>query len=114
LLDVLHIPSHRCWRPFIFFGIEQHDTRQERKQPGAEELSAQHGCLRTVVIAGVGARGYYRRLGYSLLSDEEGGYMVKPLPRAVRLAAQLRFAFGERAARVLPVLAALLLWLLLG
>jgi len=40
LLDVLHIPSHRCWRPFIFFGIEQHDTRQERKQPGAEELSA--------------------------------------------------------------------------
>lgn len=39
----------------------------------AEEISAKHGFKKIAVIAGVGVREYYRKLGYKL----EGTYMVK-------------------------------------
>ena len=40
-----------------------------------EEAAASPGCARVAVTSGVGARGYYRELGYRL----EGAYMVKDL-----------------------------------
>ena len=42
----------------------------------AEEWSRRHGAEKIAVIAGIGVRDYYRRLGYQL-SDT---YMVKMLP----------------------------------
>lgn len=41
----------------------------------AEEIARQHGYKKMAVIAGVGIREYYRKLGYEL----EGTYMVKAL-----------------------------------
>ena len=44
----------------------------------AERIAvAEHGSTKMVVIAGVGTRQYYRRLGYEL----EGPYMVKALSK---------------------------------
>ena len=41
----------------------------------AEKISARLGYKKIAVIAGVGVRGYYRKLGYKL----ENSYMVKSL-----------------------------------
>ncbi len=41
----------------------------------AEEISKKHGYKKIAVIAGVGVRGYYRKLGYEL----EGTYLVKKI-----------------------------------
>jgi elongator complex protein 3 len=41
----------------------------------AEEITKENGKDKLIVISGVGVRGYYRKLGYSL----EGPYMVKML-----------------------------------
>ncbi len=41
----------------------------------AEELAQEHGFLKIAVIAGVGVREYYKKLGYHL----EGTYMIKKL-----------------------------------
>jgi hypothetical protein len=73
----------------------------------AEQLAAARGCPATVVIAGVGTRGYYSRLGYELLPDAEGGYMRKRLPRLLRLRAGAQ-PYAAAALSSLPLLAALL------
>ena len=39
----------------------------------AEKIARQNGFKKIAVIAGVGVRGYYRKLGYKL----ESSYMVK-------------------------------------
>ena len=45
----------------------------------AEEIARNHGYYRTVVIAGVGVRHYYAKLGYRL----QDTYMVKDLDRCI-------------------------------
>lgn len=61
--------------------------RDERPQHGgigrtlmatAERLAASRGWTRSAVIAGVGVRNYYRRLGYRQMGD--GQYLIKELP----------------------------------
>ena len=44
----------------------------------AERRARAHGCRTVAVISGVGARGYYRKLGYRLRGD--GLYSIKELP----------------------------------
>jgi len=44
----------------------------------AERLAASRDWDKIAVIAGVGVRNYYRRLGYELKGD--GQYLIKPLP----------------------------------
>jgi len=57
------------------------DTKTQHKGLGkklmakAEEITKENGRDKIIVISGVGVRGYYRKLGYSL----EGPYMVKIL-----------------------------------
>lgn len=61
--------------------VSQHNTGQATQHVGvgtqlmreAERIAAEHGFARTVVIAGVGVRRYYAKLGYHL----EETYMVK-------------------------------------
>eukprot|EP00300_Choanocystis_sp_HF-7_P036824 c52757_g1_i1.p1 GENE.c52757_g1_i1~~c52757_g1_i1.p1 ORF type:complete len:724 (+),score=176.48 c52757_g1_i1:220-2172(+) len=43
----------------------------------AESIAAQHGYKRVAIIAGVGVRDYYRRLGYAL--EGEGQFMIRTL-----------------------------------
>ncbi len=60
---------------------EKDDAQHQHKGIGkmllqkAEDICMEHGKDRLVVISGVGAREYYRKIGYSL----EGPYMVKSL-----------------------------------
>lgn len=51
----------------------QHKGYGKRLMEKAEEIAKSHGKDKMVVISGVGVRGYYRKIGYSL----EGPYMVK-------------------------------------
>ena len=44
----------------------------------AERRARAHGCREVAVIAGVGTRGYYRKLGYEMRG--EGRFMMKELP----------------------------------
>merc|ERR1712226_603449 len=44
----------------------------------AEMIAAAHGWRRISVIAGVGVRNYYRKLGYEL--QGQGHYLIKDLP----------------------------------
>jgi elongator complex protein 3 len=54
----------------------QHHGFGQRLVVEAERIAkGEFGARRMAVIAGVGAREYYRRLGYEL----EDTYMVKPL-----------------------------------
>ena len=48
-------------------------TQMMRK---AEEISRRHRCKQVVVIAGVGSRGFYRKIGYKLENDPEWGQMM--------------------------------------
>jgi hypothetical protein len=64
------------------------------------------------VIAGIGARNYYRKLGYEV--EDDGGFMIKAIPKHKRMLARVRLA-APRAAALLPfapLLAALLLLVL--
>lgn len=54
----------------------QHMGFGKRLVSAAEEIAQKHGYKKMAVIAGVGIREYYRKLGYAL----EGTYMVKKLP----------------------------------
>ena len=59
-------------------GAVQHQGYGRRLLAEAERIAREEfGRSRLAVIAGVGAREYYRRLGYAL----EDSYMVKPLER---------------------------------
>ncbi|MDD1730986.1 MAG: elongator complex protein 3, partial [Methanosaeta sp. NSM2] len=53
----------------------QHRGFGERLLEEAERLAREAGYSRLEITSGIGARGYYRRLGYDLL----GPYMVKRL-----------------------------------
>ncbi|KPI85647.1 putative Elongator-like Protein 3b [Leptomonas seymouri] len=63
--------------------VSQHNTGHETQHVGvgtqlmreAERIASEHGFARTAVIAGVGVRRYYAKLGYHL----EDTYMVKDL-----------------------------------
>ena len=47
----------------------------------AERIAAREGYARVAVIAGIGTRGYYRKLGYDLYPGE-GRFMVKRIFQA--------------------------------
>ncbi len=55
--------------------VSQHIGLGKRMIKKAEEISREHGYRKIAVIAGIGVREYYRKLGYVL----EGTYMVKYL-----------------------------------
>ncbi|PIN85900.1 tRNA uridine(34) 5-carboxymethylaminomethyl modification radical SAM/GNAT enzyme Elp3 [Candidatus Woesearchaeota archaeon CG10_big_fil_rev_8_21_14_0_10_44_13] len=57
------------------YGKIQHKGIGKKLLKKAEQIAKQNKMRKMVVISGVGARGYYRRLGYKL----EGPYMVKRL-----------------------------------
>lgn len=66
-----HVPLHDRQE-----AAAQHQGFGQRLVREAEQIARQeYGLARLGVIAGVGAREYYRRLGYSL----QDSYMVKPL-----------------------------------
>ena len=73
----------------------QHTGLGRKLMAEAERRARAHGCREVAVISGVGARGYYRKLGYELRGD--GGFMLKRLPF---------FSPGWREAHVLPARAA--------
>jgi len=54
----------------------QHAGFGKRLMKIAEELTKKQGLNKIAVIAGIGVRPYYRKLGYRL----KGTYMVKYLP----------------------------------
>lgn len=56
----------------------QHRGIGKKLMSVAERIAKEHGWYRMAVIAGIGARGFYERLGYKL-SGMEGGYMIKDL-----------------------------------
>ena len=96
-------------------GAAQHVGYGRALMLRAEQIAAQHGFRDMAVIAGVGTRGYYRKLGYVLLPEEQGGFMVKRLPLAFRAAQRARARAPKLAALLFPlfpVIAALLLLLL--
>ncbi|KAG8456902.1 hypothetical protein KFE25_012692 [Diacronema lutheri] len=59
----------------------QHTGYGRAMMARAEWLAAKAGCEAVAVISGVGARGYYRKLGYELHAGR-GGFMVNQAPRA--------------------------------
>ena len=72
----------------------QHTGLGRRLMHRAEAIASASGFRRMAVIAGVGARGYYRKLGYEL--ESEGGFMVKVLPPPA-LRVRLQLAAGRVA-----------------
>ena len=56
----------------------QHTGLGRQLMAEAERRARAHGCRKVAVISGVGARGYYRKLGYELRG--EGAYSIKELP----------------------------------
>lgn len=60
----------------------QHSGFGRQLMARAEEIAAAAGFDKLAVISGVGARAYYRKLGYTLASGD-GQYMIKPIERAV-------------------------------
>ncbi|KAG8456900.1 hypothetical protein KFE25_012690 [Diacronema lutheri] len=86
----------------------QHTGYGRAMMARAEWLAAKAGCEAVAVISGVGARGYYRKLGYELHTGR-GGFMVKRLALVLRargLASMLADAARERAPAAALVLAA--------
>ena len=58
----------------------QHTGFGRRLMAEAERRATRAGFARVAVISGVGARDYYRLLGYEL-APGDGGFMLKELPR---------------------------------
>ena len=56
----------------------QHTGLGRKLMAEAERRARAHGCRRVAVIAGIGTRGYYRKLGYELDAGA-GGFMIKEL-----------------------------------
>jgi|ERR1712085_198318 len=84
-------------------GRPQHVGIGRALMRSAELIAAAHGWRKISVIAGVGVRNYYRRLGYTLCG--EGNYLVKdlpPCPESQRGRAPKSFecSFYEAAGRV--------------
>ena len=55
----------------------QHRGLGKRLMKKAEDIARKKGYKKIKVISGVGVRGYYKKLGYSLDTKEKGEYMVK-------------------------------------
>jgi ELP3 family radical SAM enzyme/protein acetyltransferase len=90
----------------------QHTGFGRALMAAAEDIAAAAGATSVAVIAGIGARNYYRKLGYEV--EDDGGFMIKAIPAHQRLLARVRLA-APRAAALLPfvpLLAALLLLVL--
>ncbi|KAH8053773.1 radical SAM domain containing protein [Aureococcus anophagefferens] len=91
------------------FDSQQHRGFGRRLMEDAEAIAAHAGFRKIAVIAGIGTRDYYRRMGYVLVPD--GGYLIKDLATppffaklALAYAAILAFAvavvlFGGRRGR---------------
>ncbi len=94
-------------------GAAQHTGFGRALMLRAEQIAAAAGYTHTAVIAGIGTRGYYRKLGYALLSDEQGGFMLKALPLSMRLRERMRARFPA-ASTLLPLLPVILALLLLA
>ena len=60
----------------------------------AEDVAARHGYDKVAVIAGIGTRNYYRKLGYEL--EGEGGFMIKHFRDGTRLPVPPRGTLGPR------------------
>ena len=66
---------------------EKHGGRKDAQHVGfgrrlmehAEKLALQHGKQKIAVIAGIGTRNYYRKLGYVLNEQGTGGFLIKRL-----------------------------------
>ena len=58
-------------------GIVQHRGWGKKLMQKSEEIALKHDKNKMVVISGVGVRGYYQKIGYTL----EGPYMVKKLSK---------------------------------
>lgn len=58
----------------------QHHGWGRRLIAEAEKIAKEHGADKIAVIAGIGVRGYYKKLGYTLHKT----YMIKKLPRRSR------------------------------
>ena len=56
-------------------GQVQHRGYGKDLMQNAEEIARKHGCAKLLVIAGIGARPYFYKLGYSL----DGAYVSKKL-----------------------------------
>ena len=83
----------------------QHSGIGRRLMQAAEDRAALSGYCKLAVIAGIGTRNYYRKLGYELEGD--GGFMIKHLPRShpKRVERALRLAaFALLAAALLAAL----------
>ena len=59
----------------------QHVGFGRRLMDRAEDIAAAHGFRKMAVISGIGARAYYRKLGYDVDSGP-GGFMMKAVPCA--------------------------------
>jgi ELP3 family radical SAM enzyme/protein acetyltransferase len=59
------------------FDSQQHRGFGRRLMEDAEAIAAHAGFRKIAVIAGIGTRDYYRRMGYVLVPD--GGYLIKDL-----------------------------------
>jgi histone acetyltransferase (RNA polymerase elongator complex component) len=69
-------------------GKVQHAGFGSKLMRRAEEIAKERGFARIAVIAGVGTREYYRKIGYTFV-EESGGFLVKNLvPKAWDFAAQ--------------------------
>ena len=69
-------------------GKVQHAGFGSKLMRRAEEIARERGYARIAVIAGVGTREYYRKIGYTFV-EESGGFLVKNLvPKTWDLAAQ--------------------------
>lgn len=90
----------------------QHTGLGRRLMLEAEATARAHGYRRVAVIAGIGSRGYYRKLGYEL-DPGEGQFMMKSLPFFAPgwRHACLPSAVLVRAAAAAISLALLLAWL---
>lgn len=78
----------------------QHTGYGRTMMAHAEWLAAKAGCDRVAVISGIGARGYYRKLGYDL-DTGAGGFMIKRLGARTRARA-LACAAGEAVCARVP------------
>ena len=65
---VVRLPTAEVGPPLV-------DVLLERIGDEAEKIARENGYGKMAVIAGVGVRGYYKKLGYKL----ENSYMVKNL-----------------------------------
>jgi len=86
---------------------QQHTGHGKLMMARAEWLCAKAGCETVAVISGVGARGYYRKLGYEM-HPGEGAFMLKRLKLRTRVAGLLAAGLEAFASRTpLALLAAL-------